>query len=70
MDRSLGGRTKVVKLTAIRILEQDLKIKPTASPHPRQGNITGWPEAAAIKSRALELAKNARLHVRPETGAS
>jgi len=50
---------------------QDLAIQPDRLPHPRHANIINWPtDRSAQKAKALELAKNAKLRVRPEAASS
>jgi len=53
--------------TAERIFEQELNVEAHPTPHPRHANISGWPDdRSSRKSKALELAKNAILHVHPQ----
>jgi hypothetical protein len=44
-------------ISSDRVLEQDLKIRPLLSPHPRHAELTNWPEdKAQRKDKALALA--------------
>ena len=53
-------------VTAEKIFEQELNIEATSTPHSRHANINRWPEDKSTrKSKALEIAKNAVLHLHP-----
>ena len=57
-------------LLAQTVYSQDLRIVPHPFPHPRHANIVNWPNeesSAQRRAKAVLLAKESRLIVRPST---
>ena len=48
------------------VFKEGLKLRATLLPHPRHADLTEWPQDKAHqKDKALALAQNATVHVRP-----
>ena len=61
LEKALKGRADIIISS---ILEMNLRVESTPTPHPRHANIINWPEAnSERKLIALELASEAELHL-------
>ncbi|MFQ5779358.1 MAG: hypothetical protein ACE5HN_01070 [Nitrospiria bacterium] len=66
-SKPLIGRADILAL-AVLDADEELKVEPDPTPHPRHANIAGWPaQKDKQKLIAIKLANNAKFFLKPST---